>query len=218
MQGTEKIFIISPINKYMTCLFDSLKGSLSISYTGEGSRIARDFYIPVLKKSSRYYRLSGYFSIESLTITAAGLAGLVNNKGHMKLVVGAHDLSPELIRAYTISRNEAKNLLEEMGQRIASGMESVEGIFETERLKALAWMLANGTLEIRVAIPKKTFVGRGNGIFHEKLLIMEDNDGCFVEATGSANETRQAYDLNGESLTVHMSWREGAMEYIEIYR
>jgi len=47
-------------------------------------------------------------------------------------------------------------------------------------------MLANGTLEIRIAIPKKTFVGRGNGIFHEKLLIMEDNDGCFVDATGKS--------------------------------
>ncbi|RLG92242.1 hypothetical protein DRO37_09435, partial [Candidatus Bathyarchaeota archaeon] len=101
--------------------------------------------------------------------------------------------------------------------KIARGLEKIEDIIAKRRLEALAWMLVNGTLEIKVAIPKKTFLGLGNGIFHEKLLIFRDEDECIVAASGSANETRYAYELNGENLTVHMSWREGHMEYIRRY-
>ena len=128
----------------MPCQFDSLKPFLQISYTGEGSQIARDFYIPVLK-STRYYRLSGYFSIDSLAITAAGLAGFINNNGHMQLVVGAHDVKSDLILAQTLSEENAQYLLDEISSRITEGLDTITDIIEKERLKALAWMIARGS-------------------------------------------------------------------------
>jgi SNF2 family DNA or RNA helicase len=191
---------------------------LDILYEGDGNKIAREFYIPVLKRSFSYHRVSGYFSVDSLVVVAAGLAGLINNGGKMKLILGAHDLGKDLSEAYILSRERAEEILNEIGGRISSGLERIEDLFSRRRIEALAWMLANGTLEVKVAIPKKTYLGLGNGIFHEKVLIFGDSDDCSIAATGSANETLAAYSENGENLTINMSWRDGHLEYIERYR
>lgn len=202
----------------MDCPFDPLKKTLDIGYSGDGTRIAQDFYIPVLKRSKMYYRLSGYFSIDSLVITAAGLAGLIKNGGRMKLVLGAHDIRPDLISAQKMSETSPEKIIEFIGSKIAGDLDNLADTFTKERLQAVAWMIVNGSLEIKVAIPKKTYFQHNRGIFHEKVLIMEDSDGCAISAYGSPNETRNAYDANGESLTIHMSWRPGGIEYINKHR
>ncbi|KUG17549.1 hypothetical protein ASZ90_012763 [hydrocarbon metagenome] len=199
----------------MNCTFEDLKLQLAINYTGDGKKIGRDFYIPVLKRSKRYDRLSGYFSLDSLVVTAVGVAGLIANGGSMRLVVGAHDVGEELMTAQDLSIQRAAEIIEEIGCRISEDMSTLADVIAAERIKALAWMICTDRLEVRVAIPRKTYYHRGNGIFHEKLLIFEDDDGCHISAIGSANETRYAYEQNGESLTVHMSWREGASAYLE---
>jgi len=201
----------------MSCYATELKETLDIFYEGVGYKLASKFYIPVLKRTKEYWRISGYFSVDSLTVIAVGLAGLIKNNGRMRLIVGLHDISPDLIEAYRLSRERAKEILEEFGKRMSQELENLADEISRRRIEALAWMLANGTLEIKVALPKRTFLGLGNGIFHEKLMIFRDFDGCIVAATGSANETRYAYEVNGENLTVHMSWREGHSEFIMRY-
>src|SRR5208283_2557612 len=141
----------------MVCSYEPLKSILDISYSGDGTRIAQDFYIPVLKNSKSYYRLSGYFSLNSLVITAAGLAGLIKNNGTMKLVLGAHDVGPDLVSAQKLSESDPQKLIEEIGKKIATDMENLTDVFSKERLNAVAWMITNGSLEIKVAIPKKTY-------------------------------------------------------------
>jgi ERCC4-related helicase len=201
----------------MGCLYEELGSSLEIMYEGDGNIIAQRFYIPVLKRCCYYERLSGFFSADSLIVVSAGIAGLLRNNGRMKLIVGLHDVEPDLVEAYRMSRERAEELIREIGERIAAGLEKAEDIIARRRIEALAWMLVNGTLEVRVALPKKTFLGLGNGIFHEKLMIFRDFDGCTIAAAGSANETRAAYEINGENLTVHMSWKPGHEEYIKRY-
>lgn len=46
-----------------------------------------DFYIPVLEHAKRYDRISGFFSSTSLAIAARGIAGLIRNKGKMRLLI-----------------------------------------------------------------------------------------------------------------------------------
>ncbi len=199
----------------MNCIENDLRNSLDISYRGEGSQIAHSFYIPVLKRTQFYDRISGYFSIESLVITAAGLAGLIKNEGKMRLIVGAHDISEDMALAYQWSKESHNRNLEEIAEKLAENLDNIEDVFSKKRLAAMAWMLKNDKLEIRVAMPKRTVLRLGNGIFHEKTLLFKDSDKCMIEASGSANETRAAYDQNGENLTIHMSWKPGAEEYIE---
>ena len=201
----------------MSCYAAELDDHLDIIYEGMGSKLASEFYIPVLQRTNQYWRISGYFCVDSLVVVAVGLAGLIKNNGRMRLIVGLHNISAELVEAYRLSREKAKDILQEFSKIILQDLDKVADEISRRRIEALAWMLANGMLEIKVALPKKTFLGLGNGIFHEKLMIFQDFDGCIIAAAGSANETRYAYEVNGENLTVHMSWRDGHSEYIKRY-
>ena len=63
------------------------------TYSSDFDDILNDFYIPVLKQSSEYQRLAGFFSSTSLAVSARGILGFIKNGGIMKLIV-----SPRLRR------------------------------------------------------------------------------------------------------------------------
>jgi hypothetical protein len=44
-------------------------------------------------------------------------------------------------------------------------MDSIADEIFRRRIEALAWILVNGTLEVKVALSKRTFLGLGNGIY-----------------------------------------------------
>ena len=117
-----------------------------------------------------------------------------------------------------MSKEHANELIQSIGERIAKNLESIEDIISTTRLEALAWMLAEKKLEIRIAIPKKAYLGSNRGIFHEKLLVFHDENGCIISAQGGTNETQSAWDANGESITTFPSWNIGLGEYIRRHR
>jgi len=83
-------------------------GVTGLSFEGRGERIARGFYIPVLKRSVEYDRAIGYFSVESLVHAASGVAGLIENGGRMRLILGAHDVPRELWEAYKMGLRSGK--------------------------------------------------------------------------------------------------------------
>lgn len=75
-----------------------------------------------------------------------------------------------------------------------------------DRLASLAWLLAQGFLEIKLAVPKNI---HQHGIYHEKLGIFADAEGNIVAFTGSANESSTALIENFECLDVFCSWEMG---------
>lgn len=72
-----------------------------------------------------------------------------------------------------------------------------------ERLGFLAWMVAEGFLDIRIALVSND---QGVGIYHEKFGIYTDSEGHQVVFSGSANETAAGLVSNFESLEVFCSW------------
>ena len=185
-----------------------------MSFEGRGDRIARGFYIPVLKHSVEYDRATGYFSVESLVHAASGVAGLIGNGGRMRLVLGAHDVPRELWEAYRMGMRSGKEVVEEVGRRIAEGLERIEDLLVRKRLETLAWMFNQRILEVKVVLPRHFYLGQ-TGIFHYKILIFKDREGNIIAAEGSANETEPAYTVNGERIVVFYSWREGDRERVE---
>ncbi len=188
-------------------------GVTGLSFEGRGERIARGFYVPVLKQSVAYDRATGYFSVESLVHAASGVAGLIENGGRMRLILGAHDVPKELWDAYQMGLRSGKEIVEEVGRRIAEGLERVEDVLVRRRLEALAWMFDKGILEVKVVLPRHLYLGQ-TGIFHYKFLIFKDKEGNVIAAEGSANETEPAYTVNGERIVVFYSWREGDKERV----
>jgi len=65
----------------------------------------------------------------------------------------------------------------------------------------IAWMIADGLLEIRFAVPK----GDLTGDFHDKFGIMEDSAGNKVAFHGSQNDSETALS-NYEAYTIDCDW------------
>ncbi len=185
-----------------------------LRYSRETGDPLTEFYIPALQRCVRYDRKAGFFSSTALVAAARGVAGLIRNGGRMRLLASAH-LSRDDVRAikrgYDLRLRLEEKALEEWALP--------EDRIERERLLALAWMIARGTLEIKIAIPVDE---RGDlqeiaedELFHEKVGIFTDAYGNRLAFSGSNNESLPGWLTNRESFNAFWSWREGDAERIE---
>ena len=174
-----------------------------LKYTPEDGDLVRLFYVPALEGAERYDRLTGYFKAPALTLAARGIEGLVRNSGRMRLVVGC-TLDPPEIEA--IEKGEQ---LRDLVERHLTAFPLDPTEPETsDALELLAWMVANGHLDVKVAVPcdAKRKPIPADGIFHEKSGIIEDRVGDRIAWTGSLNETASGWQDNWESISVYTSW------------
>lgn len=176
---------------------------LQSSYETEGSKehLLEDFYIPVLNEAKKYYRIAGFFSSTALSVAAEGIEGLCHHHGHMDLLI-----SPELSESDFKAIYSHHKLTEkaDLFQNFDFDNES------DEHLKLLAYLLDEGFLEIKFVIPKHT----RSSLFHQKVGIIEDDEGNEISFSGSINETAQAWLNNIEEFKVFRSWCPGQMEYV----
>ena len=63
-------------------------------YSHEDGDLVERFYNPALGCALEYYRMTGYFTADALTLASRGIAQLIANEGKMRLVVGC-TLDPE---------------------------------------------------------------------------------------------------------------------------
>lgn len=181
--------------------------SIKSSYeTGEDD-LVDSFYIPVLENAIQYDRIAGFFSSSSLAIASKGLAGLIKNKGKMRLIACPQLQSNDVEIIKQVYEGE-NSLLEE---NLINSISSMKDEFENNHVKALGWMLSKGFLEIKIAIPIKTsmyaFSNTSNkGIFHQKVGLLKDREGNEISFSGSINETALGWIDNIEEFKVFKSW------------
>jgi DNA phosphorothioation system restriction enzyme len=176
---------------------------LDISYRSDEGNVVTDFYIPCLERSNEYRRAAGYFSSHGLALAAKGLVKLINSGGRVKLVVSPQ-LSDEDIDAIQSGYKSRDEVFEDAARRaLADPAQELT----KNRLSVLAWLIANGTLDIKIAFRADPVTGRlSRGIFHEKIGIFSDSSNNHVAFTGSGNETEGGLMSNFESIDVYCSW------------
>jgi superfamily II DNA or RNA helicase len=190
---------------------------LKKSYSSEDDNILHNFYIPVLKESVQYERLAGFFSSTSLAVAARGIASLIENGGHMRLLV-----SPKLTSQDIKAIREAGDKPEKfIAGNMLLAVDDIEDEFLRNHVKALSWLLAQNHLEINVAIPcdeNNNFISyneaEGRGIFHPKVGILKDIFGNVITFSGSVNESALGWTENIEEFKVFRSWEESQAEYL----
>lgn len=187
-------------------------GSLSLKdlkiqddYRSDRDNLISDFYIPCLENSKTYDRAVGFFSSTSMAVLADGLMSFVRTGGKMRLVASPQ-LSEEDIEAIAQGLQQRDRIVE---QALVRELERDLEPLVRDRLACLAWLLAQGILEIKLAVPKNI---RNRGIYHEKLGVFSDQDGNVIAFMGSANESVTALVDNFECLDVYASWIEGVKE------
>jgi SNF2 family DNA or RNA helicase len=168
----------------------------NVGYRNEDGDLIELFYNPALECAVQYDRLTGYFSADSLALAARGIEALIANDGRMRLIVGL-TLGPSEQEALT----EGYDLRDQIAARLCAIDLTPPDARAQNGLEMLAWMIAQGHLDVKVAIP----VG-SSGIYHEKVGIVTDEAGNRIAFSGSVNETAGGWLNNRESFKVHRSW------------
>ena len=163
-------------------------------------RVVQNFYLPLLSEAKVYKRAVGFFSSTSLVELSKGISALAAKGGKIQ-IVASPKLSEEDIEAIARgykTRDEVieKSLMEQLS-------DEHEDYYSMERLNLLANLIADGVLDIRIA-----YIENENsiGMYHEKLGIIEDDEGNKVAFSGSMNESFTAMSLNYEAIDVFWNW------------
>ncbi len=120
------------------------------------------------------------------------------NGGRARFVVSPHMGAEDWAALNQGDQAKTDNLLYES---LRSVVEDLPHALEVQTLSALAWMIADGLLDIRIAIPR----GDLDGDFHDKFGIFFDDLGNSVAFHGSQNDSAKAF-RNYESISVFYSW------------
>lgn len=162
---------------------------LKYDYRSGYDVIYKDFYLPCLKESIQYDRAAGYFTSHSLILLSEGLEIFLHNAGKIRIIANPH-LSEGDIKAMQLGYELRENIITEALLR------ELEKIDNEENLKALAHLIYNDQLDIKIAYTE------GIGIYHEKFGIFTDSEGNSVSFSGSANETSGGLENNFEHVNV----------------
>ena len=182
--------------------FKDLTINRSYETSADKDQLLKEFYIPVLSQSTRYFRIAGFFSSSSLSVAMQGVEAMVNNGGTMKMLV-----SPELSEEdYDILKKSAFSDTSVIYKDF-----KLDDINKNDHLGLFAWLLANNKLEIKIVVNKKI----RNSLFHQKIGLMVDNDNNMISFSGSVNETAQAWLNNIEEFKTFKSWIDGQCEYLQ---
>jgi SNF2 family DNA or RNA helicase len=176
------------------------------SYRHEDGDLVRLFYVPALSCAVQYDRMTGYFSADALVLAARGIERLVANGGKMRLIVGCTLEADEVLAI-----GEGYDLRDQVEKKLAATPITPPDPAAKHGLESLACMVANGSLDVKVAVPidpegKPVTV---QGIYHEKVGIIADREGNRLSFSGSINETAGGWVNNRESFHVHLSWEGG---------
>lgn len=164
-------------------------------YRSDFDRIFDDFYEKCLLESFTYDRAAGYFSSTSLKLIAKGLEVFLYNGGKVRIITNPH-LSEEDLKAIAEGYEQREKVaINKMIEQIKITAQDIQD----ETLNTLAWLIAEGKLEINVAFAEN------NTLYHEKFGIFTDCEGHSVAFSGSANETAGGLSNNFEKIDVYTS-------------
>ncbi len=131
---------------------------------------------------------------------------MVRRSGTMRLVASPH-FDENDIEAIQRGYEARESVIERaLLRRFEMDLRKGYSTLLDHRLDCLAWLIAEGRLEVRIAVPRNTYLTEGPALFHEKVGLFLDANRDVVAFTGSANETVGGLVSNFESIDVYLSW------------
>lgn len=175
---------------------------LNISYKSVGEETFSQILNPLLTCTKIYKRSVGYFSSSALNFIGDGILELARNGGKIYLATSPQ-LSDEDIFAIQ-SGYQARDIIE---KRFLLEVQNALKLISDENAKMLYMLIKEQIVDVKI-------VTRSNGIYHDKLALLEDFDGNTIACVGSNNETGSGYNYNYEKVRIYKSWNdiEGRIE------
>lgn len=158
----------------------------------------KEFFTEALIESSTFDLGLGFFSSSGIRSLAYGFALFIANGGKMRVIIN-HILSKEDKEAI---ENGQKHIINEFENRILSNVTFLTQTLSKEDdhfFRCLSYLISINRIEFVATISTK------GGIGHDKYGVFTDEKGCKVAFIGSANFSKSALELNGETITVFTS-------------
>lgn len=170
-------------------------------YRSFSDNVVKDFYIPTMRKAVMYKRAVGFFSSSALIEISRGITGIVSNGGKISLI-SSPILQAEDIEAINKGYAERKKVIERV---LFEAIREPENYYQEERFNILANLIAEGKLDIKIALTESN---NSYGMYHEKMGLLYDNEDNIIAFSGSMNESNTAFMHNYESIDVFCSWKD----------
>ena len=167
---------------------------IKISYKSVGESAFCEIINPLLSCTKSYKRSVGFFSSSSLTFIGNGILDMARNGGTVFLATSPK-LSAEDIDAIHYGY-EAREIIE---KRFIFEVEQAIREMDDSNVELLYNLVKEKIIEVKI-IRKK------NGMYHDKLAILEDFSENTIVFVGSNNESYNGYHENYEKIRVYKSW------------
>ena len=167
-----------------------------------------ELYTPCLKWAERFDRGVGFFTTGWLTYNVAGLSDFASRGGKMRLITSPI-LSTEDTDAIIGAENQDGGAFLRLEAALLENVEILKQEMEADIINAFSWMLYDGIIDMRFAIPCEKLE---EGDFHDKFgIFYKGNDA--LSFSGSINDSKHGFQ-NYESIKVFKTWA-GTQEYVD---
>lgn len=169
---------------------------LEISYRSVGEESFSEILNPLLACTKVYKRSVGYFSSSTLNFIGDGLLEMARNGGKIYLATSPKLSEEDILAIHSgyIDRGIIESrFLHEVQETLLN--------VSDENVKMLYALVREGVVDVKIVV-------RNNGMYHDKLALLEDFDGNIVACIGSNNETASGYGGNYEKTRVYKSWSD----------
>lgn len=170
--------------------------------------LAKELYEPCLQWAARFDRGVGYFTSGWLMHNIAGLSDFASRGGVMRLITSPI-LSNDDSDAIILSNENDDSSYKKFVDALSENVDKLQSEMQADILNAFSWMLYDGIIEIKFAIPKNKLK---DGDFHDKFGIFY-NEGESLSFSGSINDSEHGFH-NYESIKVFKTWA-GTKEYVD---
>lgn len=169
---------------------------LKISYKSLGEESFTQILNPLLSCTKIYKRSVGFFSSSALNFISDGLLEMARNGGKIFIATSPRLTNEDI---YAIQSGYAdRGSLE---QKFIEDVQNTLKLISDDNARMLYMLVKEKILDVKIVI-------RANGIYHDKLAILEDYDGNIIACVGSNNETGAGYNTNYEKTRIYKSWTD----------
>lgn len=182
---------------------------VKISLDTSKDDLREELYFPCLKWADRFDRGVGFFTSGWLNYNLAGMSDFASRGGKMRLITSPI-LSNEDTDAIISSREQEPAAYERLEAALLNGLEALQAEMQKDVFNAFSWMLHDGIIELKFAIPCKKL---NDGDFHAKFGIFYAGEEA-LSYSGSINDSRHGFQ-NFETIMVFRTWA-GTKDYVEV--
>jgi DNA phosphorothioation system restriction enzyme len=183
-----------------------LKETVKSGVYDSSSTILNDDILELcLEQSVTYDRGVGFFASGWLKDAARGMKKFAEKGGKARWIA-----SPKLSQADWDALMKGIRARDDdaLKSALLKNIDDLQVSMETDTLNALAWLIADGVIDFKLALPKADLAG---GDFHDKFGTFIDDKGDIASFNGSYNDSIQG-NRNFESISVFCEWDGGALK------